>query len=91
MLKLYHDRTRAARSRAKQGPHDHQADGRIRAQLLLSFATAIRPALLKKSPEQLEAELAKTPSKARAEVKRQVYHHGLDAPVALDGRLSQFV
>jgi glutathione S-transferase len=51
---------------------------------VLTFATANRPALLKKSPEQLEADLSKTPSKARAEVKRQVYHHGLDAPVARD-------
>jgi len=51
---------------------------------VLSFATANRPALLKKTAEQLEADLAKTPSKSRAEVKRQVYHHGLDAPVVLD-------
>ena len=51
---------------------------------VLTFATANRQNLLKKSAEELEAELAKSPSKARAEVKRQVYHHGLDAPVVVD-------
>ena len=51
---------------------------------VLTFATANRERLLKKSVEQLEAELARSPSKARAEVKRQVYHHGLDAPVVVD-------
>jgi glutathione S-transferase len=51
---------------------------------VLTFATANRERLLKKTPEEMEAELAKSPSKARAEVKRQVYHHGLDAPVVLD-------
>jgi glutathione S-transferase len=51
---------------------------------VLTFATANRQNLLKKSVEQLEAELARSPSKARAEVKRQVYHHGLDAPIVVD-------
>jgi len=51
---------------------------------VLTFATANRERLLKKSPEELEAELAKQPNKARAEVKRQVYHHGLDAPIVVD-------
>lgn len=51
---------------------------------VLTFATANRANLLKKSVDELEAELAKSPSKARAEVKRQVYHHGLDAPVVID-------
>jgi glutathione S-transferase len=51
---------------------------------VLTFATANRQSLLKKSAEQLETELAKSPSKARAEVKRQVYHFGLDAPVVID-------
>jgi glutathione S-transferase len=51
---------------------------------VLTFATANRQNMLKKSVEQLEAELAKSPSKARAEVKRQVYHHGLDAPIVVD-------
>ena len=51
---------------------------------VLTFATVNRQGLLKKSVEELEAELAKSPSRARAEVKRQVYHHGLDAPVVVD-------
>jgi glutathione S-transferase len=51
---------------------------------VLTFATANRQNLLKKSAEELEAELAKSPNKARAEIKRQVYHHGLDAPVVVD-------
>ena len=51
---------------------------------VLTFATVNRQGLLKKSVEELEAELAKSPSKARAEVKRQVYHQRLDAPVVVD-------
>jgi len=51
---------------------------------VLTFATVNRQSLLKKSTEELEAELAKSASKARAEVKRQVYHHGLDAPIVVD-------
>jgi hypothetical protein len=52
---------------------------------VLTFATVNRQSLLKKSAEELETELAKSPSKARAEVKRQVYHHGLDAPIVVIG------
>jgi glutathione S-transferase len=36
------------------------------------------------SPEALEAELAKSPSRTRAEAKRQVARHGLDAPIVVD-------
>jgi glutathione S-transferase len=51
---------------------------------VLTFATVNRPNLLQMKPEELEAELAKTPSRARAEVKRQVAAHGLDAPRAAE-------
>jgi hypothetical protein len=45
---------------------------------VLTFATVNRQSLLKKSAEELETELATSPSRARAEVKRQDYLHGLD-------------
>ena len=51
---------------------------------VLTFATANRENLLQMSAEALEAELAKSPSRARAEAKRQVAKHGLDAPIVVD-------
>jgi glutathione S-transferase len=51
---------------------------------VLTFATANRQTLLQMSPEALEAELAKSPSRTRAEAKRQVTRHGLDAPIVVD-------
>jgi glutathione S-transferase len=51
---------------------------------VLTFATANRQNLLQMSPEALEAELAKNPSRTRAEAKRQVAQHGLDAPIVVD-------
>jgi glutathione S-transferase len=51
---------------------------------VLTFATANRQSLLQLSPDALEAELAKSPSRARAEAKRQVARHGLDAPIVVD-------
>ena len=36
------------------------------------------------TPEELEAQLAKSPSQKRAEIKRQVVTMGLDAPVVVD-------
>jgi glutathione S-transferase len=51
---------------------------------VLTFATANRQNLLQMSAEALEAELAKSPSRARAEAKRQVAKHGLDAPIVVD-------
>ncbi len=50
----------------------------------LTFATANRAALQRLSPEELEAQLAKSPSAKRAEIKRQVVALGLDAPVVVD-------
>ncbi|HTY70409.1 MAG TPA: glutathione S-transferase family protein [Alphaproteobacteria bacterium] len=45
---------------------------------ILTFATAFRPGLAKLSPEALEAKLlAPSPSKKRAEYKRDVIAHGL--------------
>jgi glutathione S-transferase len=50
----------------------------------LTFATANRAPLMRLTPEELEAQLAKSPSKKRAEIKRQVVNMGLDAPVVVD-------
>lgn len=50
----------------------------------LTFATANRAALARLSPEELEAQLAKSPNTNKAEVKRQVVTQGLDAPVVAD-------
>jgi glutathione S-transferase len=51
---------------------------------VLTFATANRQNLLQLSPAALEAELAKSPSRSRAEAKRQVAKDGLDAPIVMD-------
>jgi glutathione S-transferase len=50
---------------------------------VLTFATANRAAMQRRSPEDLEAELAKSPSKGRADAKRQVARFGLDAPLVV--------
>ena len=50
---------------------------------VLTFATANRANMLRKKPEELEAEFAKSPSRSRAEAKRQVFQHGLDAPLVV--------
>ena len=47
--------------------------------MILTFATAFRPAFLKLSPEQRDAEFAKSPIKKRAEYKRDVVNRGLDS------------
>jgi glutathione S-transferase len=51
---------------------------------VLTFATVNRPALQKLSHEEFEADLAKAPSKARSDAKRQVVALGLDAPLVID-------
>jgi glutathione S-transferase len=51
---------------------------------VLTFATANRPNLLQLTPDALEAELARSPSRSRAEAKRQVVKYGLDAPIVRD-------
>jgi glutathione S-transferase len=51
---------------------------------VLTFATANRASLLQMKPEDLEAQLAKSPSRSRAEAKRQVAELGLDAPLVVD-------
>lgn len=77
-------------------PSDPQARHRVRlfnklideyvhnACTTLTFATAFRPRLMQLSPEQREAEYAKTPSKKRAELKRDVISHGLDSGYVLE-------
>jgi glutathione S-transferase len=55
----------------------------------LTFATANRAALMRLTPQELEAQLAKSPSVKRAEIKRQVVTQGLDAPVVVDALQQQ--
>ena len=50
----------------------------------LTFATANRAHLAGMTPDELEAELARSPDPKRSEIKRQVVKHGLDAPVVVD-------
>jgi glutathione S-transferase len=50
----------------------------------LTFATANRAQLARLSPNDLEAEFAKSPDAKRSEIKRQVIKHGLDAPLIGD-------
>jgi glutathione S-transferase len=47
--------------------------------MILTFATAFRPAFLKMPREAWQAEINKTPLKRRAEYKRSVIEHGLDS------------
>ena len=47
--------------------------------MILTFATAFRPAFLKMRPEAWQAEIGKTPLKRRGEYKRSVIEHGLDS------------
>jgi glutathione S-transferase len=47
--------------------------------MILTFATAFRPAFLKMAPEAWQAEIGKSPLKRRAEYKRSVIEHGLDS------------
>lgn len=47
--------------------------------IVLTFAIAFRPALLKMSPEEREARFASTPIRNRAEYKRDVIKNGLDS------------
>jgi glutathione S-transferase len=54
---------------------------------VLTFATANRASLARMSAAELDAELAKSPSRARADAKRQVARHGLDAPLVVDAVL----
>jgi glutathione S-transferase len=52
--------------------------------MTLTFATANRAHLLRLSPSEMDAELAKSPDPKRSEIKRQVVAHGLDAPLVKD-------
>ena len=52
--------------------------------MILTFATAFRPAFLKMAPEAWQAEIAKSPLKRRAEYKRSVIEHGLDSEFVAD-------
>src|SRR5215218_68441 len=52
--------------------------------MTLTFATANRSHLLRLTPQEMDAELAKSPDPKRSEIKRQVVTHGLDAPLVKD-------
>ena len=52
--------------------------------MTLTFATANREWLARMTPQEMEAELAKSPDGKRAQIKRQVITHGLDAPLVVD-------
>ncbi len=52
--------------------------------MTLTFATANREWLARMTPQEMAAELAKSPDRKRAEIKRQVVAHGLDAPPVAD-------
>lgn len=47
--------------------------------MILTFATAFRPAFLKMPREAWQAEIAKSPIRRRGEYKRSVIEHGLDS------------
>jgi glutathione S-transferase len=52
--------------------------------MILTFATAFRPAFLKMERAAWEAELAKSPLKRRTEYKRSVIERGLDSEFVAD-------
>jgi glutathione S-transferase len=47
--------------------------------MILTFATAFRPAFLRMSPQDREAQFARSPIRKRAEYKRDVVAHGLES------------
>jgi glutathione S-transferase len=47
--------------------------------MIMTFSTAFRPAFLKMSPQERDAEFFKTPVPKRAEYKRDVINNGLDS------------
>jgi glutathione S-transferase len=47
--------------------------------MILTFSTAFRPAFLKMTPQERDAEFFKTPVPKRAEYKRDVINNGLDS------------
>jgi glutathione S-transferase len=47
--------------------------------MILTFATAFRPAFLAMSPQEREAQISRTPIRKRAEYKRDVVAHGLES------------
>jgi glutathione S-transferase len=52
--------------------------------MTLTFATANREGLARLTPQELAAELARSPDRKRSEIKRQVITHGLEAPLVVD-------
>ena len=52
--------------------------------MTLTFATANREFLARMTSQEMEAELAKSPDRKRAEIKRQVITYGLDAPLVVE-------
>jgi glutathione S-transferase len=52
--------------------------------MILTFATAFRPAFLRMSPQEREAQFSRSPIKKRAEYKRDVVEHGLESHLVRD-------
>jgi glutathione S-transferase len=75
----------APRARAKVRLYNKLIDEYVHNSCtILSFATALGVRLARMSPEAREAELSKSPSKKRAEYKRDVVVRGLDSPFVLE-------
>jgi glutathione S-transferase len=75
----------APRARAKVRLFNKLIDEYVHTScMILTFATAFRPGLLKIAPEQRDAELAKSPIRHRAEQKGDAVNHGLDSKYARD-------
>jgi glutathione S-transferase len=71
---------RSPRERAKARMFNKLIDEYVHNScMILTFATAFRPAFLKLPPEQRDAEFAKSPIRKRAEYKRDVVNRGLDS------------
>jgi glutathione S-transferase len=47
--------------------------------MILTFSTAFRPAFLKMTPQERDADFSRSPVPNRAEYKRDVINHGLDS------------
>jgi glutathione S-transferase len=52
--------------------------------MILTFGTAFRPACLRMSPQEREAQFSRSPIRKRAEYKRDVVEHGLESQYVRD-------
>jgi glutathione S-transferase len=76
---------RAPLARAQARMYNKLVDEYVHTSCMtLTFATAFRANLARLSQDQLEAELAKAPSRKRSEIKRDVVARGLDSKFVAD-------